>query len=90
MNPHTAWALCGQRQEELAAGLRAPQTSHGPRARSRAHRRRGFPRWYVSWARLPGDLPGAAGHPRSSWLIIISATRPGGKVPGRPAGLARW
>jgi hypothetical protein len=39
---------------------------------------RGLPRWNVSWTRLsPGDLPGSAGQPRSSWMIISSGGRPG-------------
>jgi hypothetical protein len=71
MNPHTGWALCGQRREEQAARMRARQALRAPRLRGRA-------RWNVSWTRLsPGDLPGTAGRPRSSWVIIISAGRPG-------------
>jgi hypothetical protein len=70
MNPHAAWTLCGQRREEPAARMQARQAPCVPR-------RRGLPRWNVSWTRLsPGDLPGAAGQPRSSWMIIISAGRP--------------
>jgi hypothetical protein len=73
MNPYTGWALCGQRREELAARTQA----QAPRA-PRISRRHGFPRWNVSWTRLsPGDVPGAAGQPGSSWMIIISAGRPG-------------
>jgi hypothetical protein len=74
MNPHTGWALCGQRREEQAVRMRARQALRAPRA----SRLRGLPRWNVSWTRLsPGDLPGTAGQPRSSWMIIISAGRPG-------------
>ncbi len=77
MNPHAAWALCGQRRQELAARMQARQAPCVPRA-PRVPRRRGLPRWNASWTRLsPGDLPGAAGQPRSSWMIIISAGRPG-------------
>jgi hypothetical protein len=75
MNPHTAWALCAQRQEELAARTQARQISRAPRA-SRHYR---LPRWNVSWRRLPpGDVPGvtgSTGQARSSWMIIISAGR---------------
>jgi len=74
MNPHTGWALCGQRHGKQATRMRARQALRAPRA----SRRRGLPRWNVSWTRLsPGDVPGAAGQPRSSWMIIISAGRLG-------------
>ena len=80
MHPGLTWSLCRQRQRELVAEA----------DRRRVHRqarRPGLRRWNVSWTRLsPGDVPGAAGQPRvpgaagqprSSWMIIISAGRPG-------------
>ena len=83
MHPDLARSLYDQRREELTAQL------HGRRAR-RARRAHGFPqgreaagdhgfrRWSVSWTRLSaGDMPGAPARPRSSWMIIISAGRPG-------------
>jgi hypothetical protein len=79
MNHHMALDLCRQRQDELAR-MQARHALRGPGA-PRAFRRRGLPRWSVSWTRLsPGALPGrtgGTGQPRSSWLIIISAGRPG-------------
>ncbi len=79
MNHHMALDLCRQRQDELAR-MQARHALRGPSA-PRALRRRGLRRWSVSWTRLsPGALPGRTGgtdRPRSSWLIIISAGRPG-------------
>jgi len=71
MHPALTSSLCRQRQRELAAEAGRHQV-HRPA------RRPGLRRWNVSWTRLsPGDVPGAAGQPRSSWMIIISAGRPG-------------
>ena len=79
MNHHMALDLCRQRQDELAR-MQARHALRGPGA-PRALRRRGLPRWTVCWTRLsPGALPGrmgGTGQPRSFWLIIISAGRPG-------------
>jgi hypothetical protein len=79
MNHHMALDLCRQRQDELAR-LQAQHALRGPGA-PRASRRRGLPRWSVSWTRLSpgavGGRTGATGQPRSSWVIIISAGRPG-------------
>ncbi|MGA2826786.1 MAG: hypothetical protein ABSF03_11765 [Streptosporangiaceae bacterium] len=70
-------ARCGVAQAELAARAQARQISRAPRA-PRHYR---LPRWNVSWMRLsPGDEPGVTGttgQARSSWMIIISAGRPG-------------
>lgn len=56
------------RREELAAGIRA----------DRLNRPRGSRRWTLSWSMLsPRDLAGGARQGRSTWTIIISASRPG-------------
>jgi hypothetical protein len=79
MNHHMALDLCRQRQDELAR-MQARHALRGPGA-PRTFRRRRLPRWSVTWTRLsPAALPermGGTGQPRSSWLIIISAGRPG-------------
>ena len=60
-----------RRREELAAGIRADRLS----------RMRGSRRWKLSWTMLSsrdvaGDLARGARQGRSTWTIIISASRP--------------
>lgn len=89
MHPDLTRSVYDQRREELTAQMRRhrahpPQQARRPRRADRSpqgrhargvHRFRG---WSVSWTRLSaGDVPGAAARPRSSWMIIISAGRPG-------------
>jgi hypothetical protein len=92
MHPDLARSLYDQRRAELTAQMpgrrayqargarrarRVPQARQYPQARQAAGVH-GFRRWSVSWTRLsPGDMPGAPAQPRSSWMIIISAGRPG-------------
>jgi hypothetical protein len=55
------------RRQEHAAGIRADRLSrkHGPRW------------WKLNWTMLsPGDVTGGARQGRSTWAIIISASRP--------------
>jgi hypothetical protein len=55
------------RRQEHAAALRA----------DRLDRPRGSRRWKLNWTMLsPRDVAGGAGQGRSTWAIIISATRP--------------
>jgi len=55
------------RREEHAAGIRA----------DRLDRKHGSRRWKLSWTMMsPRDLAQGSGQGRSTWTIIISASRP--------------
>ena len=61
-----------RRRQELAAGIRADRLS----------RKRGSRWWKLTWTMLSprdvaGDLARGARQDRSTWTIIISASRPG-------------
>jgi hypothetical protein len=56
-----------QRRQEHAAGIRADQLD----------RKHGSRRWKLSWTMLsPRDVGAGSGQRRSTWTIIISASRP--------------
>jgi hypothetical protein len=64
---HRRPTIAETRREEHAAGIRA----------DRLNRTRGPRRWKLSWTMLsPRDLTASAGQGRSTWTIIISASRP--------------
>lgn len=83
MHPETAKSLTAQHRDELARHAADARQVHGRR----------LPRWHISWSRTllsaaPADLAAFGGTERrrgSSWVIIISASRPalcGVPVPG--------
>jgi hypothetical protein len=58
------------RRQEHAAQLRASRLD-------RPHRPRASRRWKLNWTMLsPRDVAAGAGQSRSTWTIIISASRP--------------
>ena len=57
-----------RRRQEHAAGIRA----------DRLNRKHGSRRWKLSWTTLsPRDVATGSRQERSTWTIIISASRPG-------------
>ena len=64
------------RRHPTAAELRRQEHLAAIRA-DRLERPRGSRRWKLNWTMLsPCDVAGGAGQGRSTWAIIISATRP--------------
>jgi hypothetical protein len=76
MHPDYARADYGLRLEQTRAALRRQEHAAAIRA-DRLSRKHG-PRWWkLNWTMLsPGDVTGGARQGRSTWAIIISASRP--------------
>ena len=65
---HRHTTLAERRREQHAAGIRA----------DRLNRKHGSRRWKLSWTMLsPRDVAASPRQGRSTWTIIISASRPG-------------
>jgi hypothetical protein len=66
-DPNRRPTIADTRREEHAAGIRA----------DRLDRKHGSRRWKLSWTMLsPRDLAKGSRQGRSTWTIIISASRP--------------
>jgi hypothetical protein len=76
MHPDYARAHYELRREQTHAELRRQEHAAAVRA-GRLNRKHG-PRWWkLHWTMLsPGDVTGGARQGRSTWAIIISASRP--------------
>ena len=76
MHPDFARARYELHRQPTRAELRRQEHAAAIRA-DRLDRPRGSRRWKLTWTMLsPRDVAGGAGQGRSTWAIIISATRP--------------
>ncbi len=76
MHPDYARAHYDLNRQPTAAELRRREHAAGIRA-DRLNRKHGSRRWKLSWTMLsPRDVAASSGQARSTWTIIISASRP--------------
>ena len=79
MHPDYARAYYELRRQPTQAQLRREEHAAQSRAArlARPHRPHGSRRWKLNWTMLsPRDVTGHPGQGRSTWTIIISASRP--------------